>query len=257
MSLKIILFNLFFTVLFSHKLFAANTLPEFTAVYAVEKFGTKVAEAKYQLRHAETGYKFTQNTKLYGLVSLFRNDTVTATSYIDNIDGQLLLKKHSYRQTGKEKNKDEDISVRWNTSNKSTTGSITGVVRGQEIEHTITTPVWEALSFQLPLMIEASTKKKTYPYNAIIKGEVNSYNFELVSQNKIHFADKDYQTLHMIRSDPHKNTQLHLWLAPELYNIPVVIENYRDGEEHSRMQLESVRFNNKNTISAAESDDDS
>ena len=89
-----------------------------------------------------------------------------------------------------------------------------------------------------------------------MKGEIDTYNFELTDSKKINFADKDYQTLHMVRKDPKKNRQLHLWLAPAMHNLPIVIENYRDGKEHSRMQLESVQFNNEKTITQVENDDE-
>lgn len=258
MSLKTQLLNLSLVLLFSHNVIAENALPEFTAKYAIEKFGIKLAEAKYQLSYTETGYKFSQNTELYGFSAMFRDDSINAVSYVDDVNGTLLLKKHNYKQTGKEKNKDEDISIQWNSANASIAGTITGTVRSKQIKHQVTTPVWEALSFQLPLMIEANKKKKTYPYNAIIKGEVDTYNFTLTSQEETRLADEDYQTLHMLREDPDKDRQLHLWLAPELHNIPVIVENYRDGKIHSRMYLESVQFNGGKTLSLMEeeSDDD-
>lgn len=243
MSLRTQLLNLSAALLFSTNIFAAHALPEFTAKYAIESYGVKLAEATYQLDHTETGYKFSQNTELYGFATMFRDDTVNAVSYVDDANGTLLLKKHSYIQTGKEKNKNEDISIQWDTSNGATLGVITGIVRSKKIQLQVTTPVWEVLSFQLPLMLEANKEKKIYPYRAIIKGEVDTYNFTLTSQEEIRFADKTYQALHVIRKDPKKDRQLHLWLAPELHNMPVIIENYRDGKKHSRMRLESVQFN--------------
>lgn len=243
MSLRTQLLNLSAALLFSPNIFAAHALPEFTAKYAIESYGVKLAEATYQLNYTETGYKFTQNTELYGFASMFRDDTVNAVSYVDDANGTLLLKKHSYIQTGKEKNKNEDISIQWDTSNNATAGTITGIVRSKKIQLQVKTPVWEVLSFQLPLMLEANKEKKTYPYHAILQGEVDTYNFALTSQEEIRFADKNYQALHVIRKDPNKDRQLHLWLAPELHNIPVIIENYRDGKKHSRMSLESVQFN--------------
>ena len=256
MLLKKQFISLSIALLFSTKLFSANALPEFTATYAVQKYGIKVAQAQYKLSHTETGYKFTQNTKLHGFASLFRDDSVVAVSYIDEVDGRLLLKKHDYTQTGKEKNRDESFSIQWNTSNLALKGQVSGVVRSKKIALNTTTPVWELLSFQVPLMIDANNTHKTYPYNAIIKGEIDTYNFELTSQNEITFADEVYKSLHMVRTDQNKDRQLHLWLAPDLHNIPVIIENYRDGKEHSRMQLESVQFNNGQVLSETESDDD-
>ncbi len=230
-------------LLFSHNIFAAHALPEFTAKYAVESYGMKLAIARYQLSYTETGYKFTQNTELYGFASMFRDDTVNAVSYVDDVNGTLLLQKHNYIQTGKEKNKNEDISIQWHNANGAMAGTISGIVRGKKIKLQVTTPVWEVLSFQLPLMLEANKEKKVYPYHAIIQGEVDTYNFDLTSQEEIRFADKSYQALHVVRKDPNKDRQLHLWLVPELHNMPVLIENYRDGKKHSRMRLESVQFN--------------
>ena len=65
----------------------------------------------------------------------------------------------------------------------------------------------------------------------------------LLSSKKIEFANKEYDTLHLVRTDPRKDRQLHIWLLPELHNIPVLIENYREGKVHSKVVMESVQFN--------------
>jgi len=235
-------------LLFSNNLFAQDDLAEFSAQYAVQKSGIKLAEAIYQLSYTDTGYKFSHNSKLHGIAAMLGDDSVSAVSYIDKVDDTLLLKKHSYIQTGREKNTDEDFSIQWNTTSKAVTGKITGMVRSRKINLETDTAVWEPLSFQIPLMIAANENVKDYPYNAILNGEIDTYNFVLTSKKSITFANKEYQVLQMVRTDPHKNRQLHIWLAPELNNMPIIIENYRDGRQHSRMQLESVQFNNENPI---------
>lgn len=241
------------TLLSSQDLFAQKTgsdraLPEFEAQYAIELFGLKAAEAHYNLSYTDTGYKFTQSTRLYGIASVFRNDTVDAVSYIDRIGDQLLLQKHQYIQTGEEKNKNREFSIEWDRSVKPVKGTISGIVRGEQIDLQSEGPVWEALSFQIPLMIEVNENVKDYPYHAILKGEINTYHFVLTSSREIAFATKKYQALQMVRKDPNRNRQLHIWLLPELHNIPVIIENYRDGKIHSRMQLETVKLNNEKTL---------
>ncbi len=104
MILKRYTLYLFLAIVFSQNVFADNALPEFTAKYAIQKFGIKLAEAEYQLRYTDTGYQFTQKTKLHGVASMFRDDSVNVVSLVDNVNGQLLLKKHTYKQTGKETN---------------------------------------------------------------------------------------------------------------------------------------------------------
>lgn len=239
---------IFITALFSNTLFAAHALPVFSAKYAIQKFDIKLAEAHYQLRHTESGYAFSQNTKLHGVAGMFADDTVTATSLIDKVGDNLLLTKHSYRQTGREKNKDEDINIQWQTYKNTRKGKITGIVRNKEINYKTDSEIWDALSFQIPLMIEAKKNVKEYPYKAILNGEINTYIFVLTSSKYYTFANKEYQLLQMVRTDPDKNRQLHIWLAPELNNLPMIIESYRDGKEHSRMLLESVQFNNDKPI---------
>lgn len=245
-----------FITLFTHNVFAAHALPEFSARYAIKKYGIKLAEAHYLLTYTDKGYKFTQDTKLYGVASMFASDTVSAVSYVDKIGGNLLLRNHSYIQTGREENKDEEINILWNTHKNTLRGKVTGVVRSKEIDLRTNTEIWDALSFQIPLMIEANEKVKEYPYRAILKGEIDDYTFVLTSSKKITFAGKEYKTIQLVRTDPDRDRQLHIWLIPALNNIPVLIENYRDGKEHSRGQLESVSFNGDASLTEQQIDDD-
>lgn len=240
--------TLLMSLTFSHALLAEHELPEFSAKYAIQKYGIKLAEAHYLLKHTNTGYKFTEDTHLSGLASMFRDDTVSVVSYIDKVGDQLLLQKHSYRQTGEEKNKNEEFSIQWDTSNNKTIGKITGIVRNKAINLQTDSPIWEVLSFQIPLMIEASKEVKEYPFKALLKGEIDTYNFILTSSKRISFAGEEYEVLQFVRSDPIKNRQLHIWLAPALHNMPLIVENYRDGKEHSRMQIESLQFGDEKPL---------
>lgn len=240
----------------SQPLSAKPALPEFTANYAIQKFGIKVAEAEYKLQYTDKGYKFEQHTELYGFARLLGDDTVSAVSYIDEVSGNLLLTKHRYRQTGREKNRDEDIDIQWNTYKNSLQGKITGVVRSKKIDLKTDSKIWEVLSFQIPLMIEASAQVKEYSYKALLQGEIDSYHFVLKKIEKMNFADKEYRVLHLVRQDPKRDRQLHIWLVPALHNIPIVVENYRDGKEHSRMQLERVKFDDQPPLLEQTDDDD-
>lgn len=247
---------LLLVAVFAHNAFAQQDLPEFTARYAIQKFGIKLAEATYQLSYTDKGYKFTQNTELHGMASMFASDTVSATSYVDEIGDNLLLRKHIYIQTGREKNRDEDIDILWNTYKNTLKGKVTGVVRSKEIALRTDREIWDMLSFQIPLMIEFDENVKEYPYRALLKGELDDYKFVMGSSKTISFAGKDYNIIQLVRTDPKKDRQLHLWIAPSLNNLPVIIENYRDGKEHSRGELESVSFNNEKALTVSNTDDD-
>ena len=253
---RLLLPLLFVSILFTQNALASNALPEFNARYAIEKFGIKLAEAQYQLSYTDKGYKFTQDTRLHGIASMFASDSISAISYVDVIGDNLLLRKHTYIQTGREENRDEDIDILWNTYKNTLKGKITGIVRSKEIDLRTEREVWDALSFQIPLMIEVDENVKEYPYTAILKGEIDDYIFVLTSTKKVTFAGKEYKAIQLVRTDPDRDRQLHIWVVPALNNLPIFIENYRDGKEHSRGQLESVSFNNEAPIAEQTIDDD-
>lgn len=242
--------------LLSFNVFAIHALPEFSAKYAVQKFGIKLAEAHYRLNYTETGYKLTQNTDLYGIAVYLSNYAVAAVSYVDEDGDNLLLRKHTYILSGSDEDKNEDIDILWRTPKNTLSGSITGVVRGQEISLATDSETWDLLSFQIPLMIEANKNVKEYPYNAILTGKIDQYTFELAGIKKITFGNKEYDALHMVCPDQNRNRQLHVWLVPALHNIPVIIENYRNDRVHFRAELESLSFNNEKPYIAQQIDDE-
>lgn len=244
-------------ILFSQSLLAAQALPEFNAKYGIEKFGIKAAEATYQLSYTDKGYKFVQHTKLTGIAKVFNSSTVSAVSYVDEVGDNLLLTKYEYVRTGSKKDRNENLNILWNTHKNMLRGEISGTVRGKKVKLTTDSEIWEILSFQIPLMIEANETIKEYPYKAILKGEINTYNFVLSATKKIRFAGKQYQAIELVRTDPHKDRKLRIWLIPKLHNIPVIIENYKDGNLDSLMRLERVQFNSEKPLTGyADSGDD-
>lgn len=240
LQLSIILIN----SLISFNVFAAHTLPEFSARYAVKKFGIKLAEAHYQLHYTKTGYRFNQNTDLYGIAVYFSNYAVAAVSQIDEDGDRLLLRKHTYILSGSDDDRNEDIDILWQTPENTLDGAVSGIVRGEKIELSTDSEIWDLLSFQIPLMIEANKEVKEYTYRALLVGEINTYTFELTEIKKVTFNDKEYDALRMVCVDPDRDREFHIWLLPELHNIPVLIEDYRDGSRRYSGQLESVSFNN-------------
>jgi len=241
LQLSLILIN----SLISFNLFAAHALPEFSARYAVKKFGIKLAEAHYQLHYTKTGYRINQNTDLYGIAVYFSNYAVAAVSHVDEDNDKLLLRKHTYTLSGSDDDRNEDIDIHWQAPKDTLDGVVSGIVRGQEIELSTDSEIWDLLSFQIPLMIEANEEVKEYTYRALLVGEINTYIFVLDDIKKVMFNDKEYNALRMVCADPDRDRQLHLWLLPELHNIPVLIEDYRDGYRRYSGQLESVSFNNE------------
>ena len=97
---RLLLPLLFVSILFTQNALASNALPEFNARYAIEKFGIKLAEAQYQLSYTDKGYKFTQDTRLHGIASMFASDSVSAVSYVDVIGENTATYRPVEKKTG-------------------------------------------------------------------------------------------------------------------------------------------------------------
>ena len=250
----------------------APSLPDFDARYAITKYGIKLAEARYRLQATAEGYRMEQHTRLYGMAALFRHDTVDASSRIERRDGQLLLRAFNYRQTGEEKNRDESLQFDYekaggNAQTKQAEGAaspqasqwltrIHGVSHGKPVAIETRGPVWDVLSFQLPLMLRANRQTREIPLMAVLNGELDQYHFRRIGETDYVFAGKTRKLLKLTRRNHDGSRELQIWLAPSLHNLPVVVENYRDGELHSRMHLEAVRFDHQPELKARDEEDD-
>lgn len=234
---------------------ATDKLPAFTAVYGVEKYGVKLAEATYTLEHTDKGYRFRQKSELHGLASMFASDTIAATSVVNDVGDRLLLKRHRYTQTGREKNRNESFHIIWKNRGETLSGHIEGTVRSKPVDLKVEKPVWDMLSFQIPLMLDASRDKKQYPYYALLKGELDTYFFDLVAIEQIELGNKSYEALKLVRVNNEKKRELRLWLIPELNNIPAIVENMRDGKQHSYMSLESLNMDGRNVLTVTARND--
>ncbi len=230
-------------------------LPDFTASYGISKYDIKLASATYRLRYRDHRYHISQSTRLYGLAALFRDDTVDASSHVQVQDGKLRLLDFTYVQTGEEKDRDEHLQLAYPDDRDTTL--ITGVSRKQPVSIQTRGAVWDILSFQIPLMLDANEQTARYPYMAVINGELDQYVFERRGTRAFEFAGKTYRLLEMVRTDHRKKRRLHIWLAPELHNLPVIVENYRDDRLHSRMVLEKVQFNDEAALENETDDFDS
>lgn len=241
-------------------------LPDFDARYAITKYGIKLAEAQYRLQATAEGYRMEQHTRLYGMAALFRHDTVDASSRIERRDGQLLLREFVYRQTGDEENHDEHLQFDYQEADGAEKNAppqgkrwltrIHGTSHGKPVAIETRGEVWDVLSFQLPLMLRASRQTQDIPLMAVLNGELDQYHFRRIGETDYVFAGKTRRLLKLTRRNHDGTRELQIWLAPSLHNLPVVVENYRDGELHSRMHLESVRFDQQPELKAQEDDDE-
>jgi len=238
--------NLFFILAFlmAPVVSPAKELPhEFSANYALEMYGTVLARATYTLKHTENGLSMTQSTRPAGLVALLRDDKVDVRSDMVVKNGRLLLVNYNYTHSGDEKDRDVRFKINWQTSpRQELTGRAIGIHEGRGVDIEIDQPVWDPLSIQVPIMIDAASNMPPHEHSMFLKGEFKHYLFENHGDEAISFNGNEHVALKIVGRETKRDRAMYAWLVPELHYIPVKIEQWKNGKLKSTVLLESVSF---------------
>lgn len=222
----------------------ADELPkEFSANYALEMFGTVLARATYKLEHTDKGVTMTQSTRPAGLVALLRNDKIDVRSDMVMNNGRLLLVNYDYTHTGDDKDRDVRFTIDWETGQEQKlVGKATGVYEGKKVDIDVDSPVWDPLSIQVPIMLDASKNLPPHQHGLFMKGEFKRYLFENHGNERISFNGTDFIAVKIAGKETQRDRAMYVWMIPELHNIPAKIQQWKNGELKSTVLLESVSF---------------
>lgn len=217
--------------------------PEFTATYSAHTYGMTVAQATYNLKHSNNGLKFTQHSKPSGFATFFTDDELYETSLLSMHNGQLLLNEYSYTQKGSKYNKNINLKINWNDSDdKNITGNASGTVEGEPVQININAPVWDTLSFQIPIMMNYDESITEPKHSVLVKGKLKTYLFTAHGTETVSINDRVFNTMKVETKSVDNDKPLFLWIAPKLNNIPVKIEKWKKGKPHITMLLNSATF---------------
>ncbi|MGB5278234.1 MAG: DUF3108 domain-containing protein [Gammaproteobacteria bacterium] len=224
---------------------ASLELPhEFSAKYALEMFGTIMARARYTLEHTENGLSMTQSTRPAGLVALLRDDKIDVRSDMIIRNGQILLVKYDYKHTGDDKDRDVNFRIDWQPdTERGLVGKAIGVYEGKNVDIDIDTPVWDPLSIQVPIMIDTDKHLPPHEHGLFMKGEFKHYVFENHGSEKIVSNGKQFDAIKIAGKETKRDRAMYVWLVPELHNLPIKIEQWKEGQLKSTVHLEKVSFN--------------
>ncbi len=226
----------------------ADDIPHpFTAQYSLEKFGTTLARATYSLGHTKDGLYMTQSTRPAGLLALFLDDELDVRSDMTIVDGKVLLTRYDYKHTGDDKDRNVWFDINWKRDS-ALNGKAKGINKGEKVDIEIHTPVWDPLSIQIPLMMDASKNLKPHQHSLFLKGEFKNYLFENHGKKTIAFNDKEYTAIKIVGRETERDRAMHTWLVPDLHYLPVKIEQWKNGKLNSTVIIESVIFNGEEII---------
>lgn len=251
-------FLLTLTVMLAPATSSSIELPEeFSANYALEIYGTVLARARYTLEHTENGLSMTQSTRPAGLVALLRDDKIDVRSDMVINNGQILLVNYDYKHTGDDKDRDVSFEITWKPDPEhGLSGKASGIYEGQKVDIDLDKPVWDPLSIQVPIMIDTDKRLPPHEHGLFMKGEFKHYLFENAGSEKVEYNSELFNAIKIVGRETKRDRAMYVWLVPELHNLPVKIEQWKEGELKSTVLLESVTFENKGKVRTINLTDD-
>ena len=201
------------TLLLSQSVFA---LPKaLTANYSVYKSSLYLGDMKSTLRYAGNQYHYSKNTHAKGFAALITNAVIK-----ENVDGtfkgdNLSPIKYYFLQSTRKKSR---------TENTRFTGThAKGRYKDNNYDVKLPKGTLDRTSLELALANDISKKKPVLRYNVMERGELKTYNFKRLGEEKLTTPSGKFTTIKVsvVRSGNKRSTTF--WLAKELGYMPVKI----------------------------------
>ena len=239
----------------------ANELPhKFVANYTLEMFGITLAKATHKLEQTENGLSMEVVSYPVGLLAFLYDGHVDIRSDVTIDNGQLLLVNHDYTHSEDEEHTTVRYEIDWlNDQEKGPTGNVTGIYKGEALNLSSDEPVWDPLSIQALIILNADKESASYEHGLLMKGELKHYLFENLGKDTISFNGTDMTALKTLVKEAERDRVIYVWMLPEYHNIPVKYEHWKNGDLKSTLQLQSVTFENDgktSTLTLIDSDED-
>ncbi len=220
---------------------AVEIPPDFVAHYKLEKYSALIGEIDLRLSTENDKLNYSSHTKPRGIAALFRDDRISETSRLQVLSRNQLprLLHYEYQHKGKE-NRNQHFDIDY-------TDDINASINGNFSENIFSIsskpPVWDRLSVQLALSCELNStpqQQKSYLYQVLDRGELHEYKFEHKGDDRLKISDQQYHVVKFVRHHGKRDTVF--WLAQELHYLPVKMEQYKDGDLHLTMRLDSINY---------------
>ena len=234
--------TLLFLLLASSQSLAFELPPAFKATYVVEKYGSSVAKTTLELNETATQISYQSSSKAIGLAAMFTSDSITESSTLKPAENNLPPYLLEYQYSRKKKpGKNQTIKITWDEDR---TASIISHYKNTNTQLTAPHPVWDKLSVQLALMHDIASAKKhdILNYKVIEKNAIIDYKFEYLDDENISIHNHNYQSRKLKRIHASGKRTTLMWLATELSNLPIAIEQHKDKDIHWRMELQDIKI---------------
>lgn len=204
-----------------------RAIPEFSAVYELERNGMRAAELTRTLSCSSGRCEFRSEGQTVGFADLLVRGRLREITRF-GFDGEgISPRDYTYRQRARGNN-DENVRLFFNPRS----GRVTS--RGDdEWEKHIDGEVMDELLSQLRLMLAVRGGDDTMSFSVIEgDGDREAYRFNVVSREEVQTDAGRFEAVRVEHVGDKEERQTTMWFAPELEYIPLVVrqENEDDAD---------------------------
>ena len=239
-SISLLLLAGFKSVASTHSLLPANH----HSVYSVSKYGTEVGEIENQFKIHDSKIEYTSKAITTGVTAFFFSEVITETSILNwpNVDTLKQPRQLSYtlKHTQK-KRKDQKIDFDWN---KDDSVKISSTYKNKSATLKSSENTWSRQLIPI-LMSSDLLKNNSSSTNSFLianKNQLKHYTYNLEGQESIILNKKTISCLKFKIHKHDSNRISYAWLSKEHYFMPVMIEQYKNGELDVSMKLKKFKL---------------
>ena len=220
------------TLLLTTSLTLAGTIPNFTATYDVTKAGIALGEMKSVYRIGiDNNYSYSSITKPTGIASWFSSETITEISEGKINNNQHIPETYTYERKGGDKQQSTNITFDY--SNKTAKDISNNKTINLQIDSSIT----DRQIVQVLLMDDMLSGKTELIYQVINKQKIKPYSFKILPEETIETTLGTFKTTPVVRKREGSSRETTLWLAHDLFYLPVKIKQTKDGSSKFEMEI--------------------
>ncbi|MGH8162169.1 MAG: DUF3108 domain-containing protein [Gammaproteobacteria bacterium] len=208
---------------------ATLAIPAFEMHYRVSRNGWHIGEATFTLERDGDGWHFHSKAQATGIASWFVHSTFKESSRFDIVNHRIQPLEYSYRDTGSPSH-NETIHFDWAAGQAS---DRKGDKKPEQVA--IAAGMVDRLSAQLKITRQlAAGVPLSNPYRIVHDGKVDDYHLKRDKREKVTTSAGKFETVLVVRRDPHSGRANRFWMAPKYDWLPVKMDQIEpDGTTYT------------------------
>ena len=208
----------------------------YEAVYQIVYHGQIVGRSEFSLRYDEQGerYRFSSDSRFRGLLRFISPKPLIERSEFLSAAGKITPLEFWFEDGSRRGRDNVHIAFDWSE------GVATATSEEQENQYLITQDTLDPGALQVQVMLDMARSASLGSYTLINGNGLRTYSYAAEADELTQTPLGEFSTHAFAQERVGSSRKILIWAAPKLHQLPVRIEQKRDGKTRVVFLLESV-----------------